>query len=80
MTHDRRIHRIAETLWRELDYELPTDPYTLAQRIVTDLDNDPEAAVPTDRYTCTECGSTYPVPSLARDCELRHLEDREESA
>lgn len=31
-------------------------------------------------YTCPECETTYPVPSLCRDCVLKHAEDREESA
>lgn len=28
-------------------------------------------------FTCRDCGRIYAVPSLARDCELRHLEHRE---
>lgn len=26
----------------------------------------------TDRWTCSICGQTYPVPTLARDCEAKH--------
>jgi hypothetical protein len=25
-----------------------------------------------DPYQCAGCGTEYPVPSLARDCEQRH--------
>lgn len=28
-------------------------------------------------YLCPICGATYPVPSLVRDCELRHSEEAE---
>jgi hypothetical protein len=27
---------------------------------------------PDDPYRCGVCGAGYPVPSLARDCEMRH--------
>lgn len=29
-----------------------------------------------DPYRCAVCGTPYVVPSLARDCETRHEEDR----
>ena len=30
-----------------------------------------------DQWTCGYCGSTYVVPSLARDCETRHENNEE---
>jgi hypothetical protein len=27
---------------------------------------------PPDPYQCQDCGTAYPVPSLARDCEQYH--------
>lgn len=31
-----------------------------------------------DPWCCELCGTQYPVPVLARDCETRHLTDPEE--
>ena len=29
-----------------------------------------------ERWTCQECGTVYVVPTLARDCEKKHVRER----